>query len=482
MKQTKRLPNFLSLSLAGALLAGCTTITPMASMAPPYTQPAAPVPANWPATPTDEPAGVQSGEKATAQIPWQEFFADPQLRQLITLALANNRDLRSAALNIERVRALYQIRGADLWPKVDGNAGVNFQRLSEDFSGNGQAKNLEQYTVGLGVSAYELDLFGRVKSLKEQALAQFFATEQAQRTVQISLVAQVAGGYLTLAADRERLKLAEDTLVNLQASFQITEKRFKAGIATALAVSQAQSGIEAARVEIARYQALVAQDENGLALVLGAPLPTELVPSARAENLTTRPELEVGLPSEVLLARPDIRQAEELLKGYQANIGAARAAFFPRITLVSNLGFGSGQLSDLFSSGSFAWSFAPKVSLPIFDGGSNAANFKVAEVDRDLALAQYEKAIQTAFREVADGLAQRSAIAGQLSAQQALVAANAESLRLSQARFDQGVDSYLSVLDSQRALYGAQQNLIALRQAQSANRVTLYKVLGGGGV
>jgi len=480
MKQTKRITALLALPLSACLLAGCAALAP--PLAAQYTQPTAPVPASWPVAPTGGTAAGQSGEKPAAQIPWQEFFVAPQLRQLITLALANNRDLRVAALNIERVRALYQIRGADLWPKVDGSASVNFQRLPEDFSGTGQAKTSEQYTVGLGVSSYELDFFGRVRSLKEQALDQFLASEQAQRAVRVSLVSQVTSGYLTLAGDRERLTLAEETLANRQASLQLTEKRFRAGVTTALAVSQAQSGVEAARVDIARYQALVAQDENALALVVGAQIPTDLAPPALSENLTTQPELAPALPSEVLLSRPDILQAENLLKGYHANIGAARAAFFPRISLVSSLGFGSGQLSDLFSRGSFAWSFVPKITLPIFDAGTNAANFKVAEVDRDLALAQYEKAIQTAFREVADGLAQRSTIVAQMTAQQALIAATTESLRLSQLRFDQGVDSYLSVLDSQSSLYGAQQNLLTIRLARLNNLVTLYKVLGGGSV
>jgi multidrug efflux system outer membrane protein len=464
----------LCLPLGICLLAGC------ASMAPKYSQPAAPVAESWPGAPVDQTATTPPAEKPLAQVAWQEFFVDGQLRKLISLALENNRDLRVATLNIERSRALYQIRGADLWPKVDGSAGANWQRLPEDFSGTGQAKNVDQYTVGLGVSAYELDLFGRVRSLKEQALAQYLATEQAQRSVQISLVAQVAGGYLALASDRERLQLAQETLASQEASYRITKSRFEAGVANALTLSQAQTSVEAARVDIVRYTALVAQDENGLSLVVGSPVPAELLPPLLADTLTAIEEVTPGLPSEVLLKRPDIRQAENLLQGVNANIGAARAAFFPRITLVSSVGFGSSELSGLFSSGALAWSFAPRITLPIFDGGSTAANLKVAEVDRDIALAQYEKAIQIAFREVADGLAQRSAITNQMTAQQALVAATSESLRLSQARFDQGVDSYLGVLDSQRSLYTAQQNLITYRLARLTNLVTLYKVLGGG--
>jgi len=474
MDRQKRKALLLCLPLAASLLAGCATRVPQ------YSRPAAPVPTGWSA---DAAAGKDSGqptEKAAPSIPWQEFVENSQLRRLVELALANNRDLRVAALNIERLRALYQIKGADLWPRIDGNAGASFQRLAEDFSGTGKARNTEQYTVGLGISSYELDLFGRVRSLKEQALAQFLAGEEGRRAVQLSLVAQVANGWLALAADRERLQLAEETLASQEASCRLVEGRFKAGITTALAVSQAQSAVEAARVDIARLQALVAQDENGLALVVGTPLPPELAPLALADHLAAVKELRPGLESEVLLDRPDILQAENQLKGYNANIGVARAAFFPRITLVSSVGFGSRELSDLLTGGSFTWSLAPKVTLPLFDGGSNQAGLKVAEVDREIAVANYEKAIQTAFREVADTLAQRATLSDQLTAQTALVNAVSESLRLSQARFDQGIDSYLAVLDAQRALYSARQNLISIRQAALANRVTLYKVLGGG--
>jgi len=474
MKPFTRTALTLCLPFGAYVLTGC------APMIPKYSQPAAPVPQAW-ATPAASAATAKPGEKPIAQLPWQDFFVDPQLRQLIALALDNNRDLRIAALNIERTRALFQIRSGDLLPKVDGSASPGYQRLPEDFSGTGHAKIVEQYTVGLGVSAYELDFFGRVRSLKEQALEQFLATEQAKRSVRVSLVAQVASGYLNLAADRERLQLALATLASQQSSYQITKRRFEAGVANGLAVSQAETSVQAARADIARYTALVAQDANGLSLVVGSPLPAELSATIFSDTLTSLPELSPGLPSEVLLQRPDILQAEGLLKGYNANIGAARAAFFPRITLLSSLGFGSGQLSDLFSRGSLAWSFIPRLTVPIFDAESNKTNLKVAEVDRDIALVQYEKAIQIAFREVADALAQRDTIIDQLTAQQALVAASAESLRLSQARFDQGIDSYLGVLDSQRALYGAQQNLITVRQARLSNLATLYKVLGGGG-
>ena len=472
MKRTFMLP----------VMAALVTITGCSTMAPKYSQPAAPIPGAWPDGPSYKEISGTPPDKALAEIPWQDFFVDPQLRKLIALALENNRDLRIAALNIERSQAQYQIRRSDLFPKVDANAGANFQRLPEDFSGTGRAETIHQYNVGLGVSSYELDLFGRVRSLKGQALEQYLATGQAQRSVQISLVAQVAEGYLSLAADRERLQIAKETLASQRSSYDLTKSRFEAGVSSALDLNQARTIVDTARVDIARYTTLVAQDENTLSLVVGSPVPNDLLPASLSESLTALKDATPGLPSDVLLRRPDILQAENLLKGFNANIGAARAAFFPKITLVSSVGFGSRELAGLFTAGvgSFAWSFAPRISLPIFDGGSNRANLKVAEVDRDIAVAQYEKTIQTAFREVADALAQLGTIDEQLSAQQSLADATSESYRLSQARYEKGVDSYLSVLDSQRSLYGAQQSLISIRLVRLANLVTLYKVLGGG--
>ena len=454
-------------------LAGCT-------MAPEYIRPEAPVPAAWPEGPAYRENAAAQQAKVVAEIPWQEFFVDEKLRKLVALALENNRDLRVAALNIEKSRANYQIRRSDLMPKVDATATATYQRIAEDFSGLGIPLDIHQYTVGLGMSSYELDLFGRVRSLKDQALEQYFATGQARRGVQISLVAEVAANYLALAADRERLKLAQETLESQQASYRLIRSRYDAGVSSALDLNQAQTSVDTARVDIARYTTLVAQDINALDLVAGTRVPPDLLPEALSDALTALKDLTPGLPSDVLLGRPDILQAEHLLKGANANIGAARAAFFPRITLVSSVGFGTDQLRDLFVSGSFVYSVAPRITLPIFQGGANRANLKVTEVDRDIAVAQYEKAIQSAFREVADALAQRGTIDDQLKAQQSLADATAESYRLSQARYEKGVDSYLAVLDSQRALYGAQQNLIGVRLTRLLNLATLYKVLGGG--
>jgi len=453
-------------------MTGCT-------MAPKYTRPEAPVPSAWPSGPAYK-EGTATAEKAAADIPWQEFFIDAKLRKLIALALENNRDLRVAVLNIEKSRAQYRIKRADLLPKVDVNGVATFQRLAKDFSGTGIPMDIHQYDANLGVSSYELDLFGRVRSLKDQALEQFFATRQARRATQLSLVAEVAANYLTLAADRERLRLARETLENQQSSYSLINSRYQAGISSALDLYQARTSVDAARVDIARYTTLAAQDENALNLVVGSTAPAELLPSSLSETLASLTDLQPGLPSDVLLGRPDILQAEHQLMGANANIGAARAAFFPRITLVYSVGVGSDELSGLFKSGSYVWKAAPQITIPIFQGGANLANLRAAEADRDIALARYEKAIQTAFKEVADALAQRGTIDDQLAAQQSLTDATAENFRLSTARYEKGVESYLNVLDSQRSLYAAQQSLIGVRLTKLTNLVTLYKVLGGG--
>ena len=416
-------------------LSGC------AAMAPKYTQPAAPVAKSWPYGPAYPTGAPRPEQKPPAEIPWQEFFPDPQMQELIALALENNRDLRVAALNIERSRAQYQIQRAELLPQIDATAAGSGQRLPEGLSGNDQAETIHQYSVGLGVSSYELDLFGRVQSLKDQALAQYLATEQARRTVQISLVAEVAANYLNLAVDRERLQLARNTMEAQQATFQLIQRRFEVGVSSELDLRQAQTRLDAARVDIARYTTLVAQDENALNLVVGATVPAELLPEALAEALTSVQDIAPGLPSEVLLIRPDVLAAENLLKGFNANIGATRAAFFPRITLTGSVGLASDELSGLFQSGSGVWSFAPKIVLPIFDAGSNRAKLKVAEVDRDIAVARYEKTIQNAFREVADALAQRGTIDDQMAAQQSLTDSIEAGYRLSRARYEKGVDS-----------------------------------------
>lgn len=467
----RRICCFLAMTLA---LAGCS------ALAPSYHQPEAPVPAAWPEGPAYPETVGQPQAMAAVDIAWQTLYIDPQLRQVITLALENNRDLRAALLRIERARAQYRIQRSDLFPKLDATAVGNIQRQPADLAGTGRADTVHRYDVGLGVSAWELDLFGRIRSLKEQALEQYLATEQARRSVQIGLVSDIAVSYLSLAADRERLQLARETLANQQAAFQLVKSRFEAGVASALDLNQARTSVDAARVDIARYTTFVAQDQNALDLLAGTTIADKLLPETLGPPDATLQEIGPSLSSEVLLRRPDILEAEHQLKGANANIGAARAAFFPSISLTSDAGTASRALSGLFAGGSFAWAFAPRISLPIFNAGENRARLQVAKTDRDLAVASYEKAIQTAFREVADALARRGTIDEQLAAQQSRTDATAESYRLSRARYQKGVDSYLNVLDSQRSLYDAQQALISVRLDRLTNLVTLYRVLGGG--
>ena len=447
-------------------LSGCGTL------APTYERPAAPVSATW---------TTDTATASTTELGWRDFFTDAQLQQLIEQALANNRDLRVAALNVEKAQAQYRVQRADLFPSVNAGVGQTAQRLPADVAGAAQPVISHQYTATLGVSSYELDLFGRIRSLKDAALSTYLGTEEARRSTQISLIAQVAEAYATLAADRERLALAQETMHSQLETLRLTERRHALGVSSALDLHQVQSTVESARADVATYTSQVAQDVNSLTLLVGAPLKAEQMAAKDTQlALTLTSDLPVGLPSEVLLKRPDVMEAERSLQSANANIGAARAAFFPSITLTASAGGSSTQLSNLFQGGQGYWSFVPQITLPIFDAGRNSANLKVAEVNRDIALAQYEKAIQSAFKDVADALAQRATIADQVEAKEALARANEASFRLSQARYQKGVDDYLSALDSQRSLYSAQQGLITARLSQQVNRITLYKVLGGG--
>lgn len=468
-------PKRLSLVLAAAL-SGCTLM-------PSYERPAAPVPADYP---TGGAAGA-AASPAAADIGWRDFFAGEHLQQIIALALSNNRDLRVAVLNIEKSRAQLRIRESELFPAVNasGSGSGSASRTPSDLSQTGQADIVRQYSADVGFSAYELDLFGRVRSLNTQAAQQFLATEEARRATHISLVAEVVSDYLTLAADQERLKLAQSTFQSQSDSYGLTQRSYEVGSASGLSLRQAQTSVERARVDVARYTSQVAQDRNALALVVGTQVPDDLLPTGLADAvaaLGTRSDVPAGLPSALMQRRPDVLQAEHELQAANANIGAARAAFYPSITLTASAGSSSSELGNLFKAGSGVWSFAPQISLPIFDGGRNRGNLDSARISRDIGVAQYEKAIQTAFREVADALAQRGTLHQQLDAQQALVDATDESYKLSDARFRRGVDSYLNVLDSQRSLYDAQQNLIGTQLSRVLNLVTLYKVLGGGWV
>jgi multidrug efflux system outer membrane protein len=398
---------------------------------------------------------------------------------VIELALANNRDLRLATLNVEKVQALYQIQRAEQYPTVVASASGDAYRVPRTLSGADNNETVAQITVGLGTASWELDLFGRIRSLKSAALERYLATEQARSAAQISLVAAVANTYLLLAGDQENLKLAHVTFDAQQASYELIRQTRDAGIASDLDVRQAESQVEVARVDIARYSGLVALDENALNLLVGAPVPAAML-SDKLGEATALKDVAAGLPSDVLLRRPDIVAAEHQLKAASANIGAARAAYFPRITLTAAAGITSNDLTNLFKPAAGTWNFAPAVTLPLFDAGARRANYRAAEVDRDMAIAEYEKAIQSAFREVSDALSLRTTLAAQQDALQALVNALDETYRLSEARYKSGIDSYLSVLVSQRSLYAAQQRLVDLRLTRLSNLVTLYKVLGGG--
>ncbi len=455
----------LHLTALALLLGGC------ASMAPPYERPAAPVAAAYPDALQAAAAGAAATQPA-ADIEWQQFFTDPRLRRLIELSLQNNRDLRVAVLNIERVRAMYQVQRSEQFPTLLLGATGLYQPNAD---GRG---NHSFYTAGLNVTGYELDLFGRVRSLTDAALQQYFASEEARKAAQISLIAAVANSYLTLLADDEQFEVARKTLETRERGYQLLKLKFDNGALSEYDLAQAETLVEGARAAVALTQRQRMQNENALVLLVGQPLPPELPPPLTLESQGLLADLPAGLPSALLERRPDVRQAERQLQAANANIGAARAAFFPRITLTGSVGLASTELGDLFSYS--AWQFAPQITLPIFDAGANQANLEVSEANRDIAVAQYERSIQVAFREVADALAGRATYGEQLRAQQAQMQAEQKRADLAALRFRNGVSSFLDVLDAQRALFQTQQATIIVQAAQQQNLVTLYKVLGGG--
>jgi multidrug efflux system outer membrane protein len=478
MKRAFPLRSVALAAVACAVLAGCV------NLAPEYSAPASPVPQALPSSGVEAPTPLDVG--------WRSFFVDPRLRGTIELALASNRDLRVAALNIERARAQYGIARAGLFPTVDAGAGGSRSRTPGSLSSGGEPRIASQYSADLGMTAYELDLFGRVRNLSEAALQSYFQTEATQRSTQISLISSVATAWLQLAADEQRLALARSTLESQRKSYDLIQRSHALGSQSGLALAQSQSTVDAARADAAAFDSLVEQDRNALALLVGATPPAELLPippatpsaqtagtaepSVASQLLVPPPDL----PSSVLQQRPDVLAAEHALRASNADIGAARAAFFPRIALTASAGTASSTLSGLFASGSKAWSFAPSVSMPIFDGGANRANLRVAEAQQKIQVATYEKAVQTAFREVADALAERRTLAERLDAQRSLLGATSRSFELSQSLFRSGASSYLDVLDAQRAHYAAQQTLIGLQLTEQANRLAIYKALGGG--
>ncbi len=459
-------PSRLTLLLPALLLAGCV------NLAPDYQQPQAPIPQQW-------PASAELGS-ASAQIGWQAFFLDARLKQVIEQTLANNRDLRVAALNVEKARALYRVQRAEQLPTLNAGGSGTHSRTPASLSGTGSASTTHQYSAALGLSGYELDLFGRIRNLSDAALEDYLALEETRRSTQISLLAEVANAWLTLAADRDLLKLAEDTLTSQQASYELQQRSHALGNTSGLTLAQAQTTVESARVDVAAYQSQVQQDLNALNLLAGSQLAEELLPGGLSENSAELLDVPAGLPSSLLQQRPDVLAAEHGLKSANADIGAARAAFFPSISLTASAGSSSAALSGLFTGGSGAWNFAPSISLPIFDAGSNRANLQAAESERDIQLATYEKTLQSAFREVADVLAERGTLRQRMDAQRALTEATARSQNLADALYRNGASSYLDALDAQRELYAAQQNLISLQLTEQSNRIALYRVLGGG--
>ena len=462
--------SLIALAVTAFILGGCSLI-------PDYNQPAAPVPAQWPQGPAYSP--TESAAVAAAEQGWRQFFQDPALQQLIETALVNNRDLRVAALNIDAYRAQYRIQRADLFPAVSADGSGSRQRVPADLSTSGKAGITSQYSATLGISAYELDLFGRVRSLSEQALETYFSSEEARRSTQISLVASVANAYMTWQADKELLKLTQDTLGAFEESYKLTSRSNEVGVASALDLAQSRTSVENARAQLARYTRQVAQDENSLTLLLGTGIPANLQ-TAKPLSDDLLSDVPAGLPSDLLQRRPDILQAEYNLKAANANIGAARAAFFPSISLTANAGSLSPDLSGLFKGGSGTWLFQPQINLPIFNAGSLRASLDYAKIQKDIGVANYEKSIQTAFQEVADGLAARQTYTEQLQAQRDFVQANQDYYRLAERRYRIGVDSNLTFLDAQRQLFSAQQALITDRLAQLTSAVNLYKALGGG--
>lgn len=462
------------------MLLGLLVVLGGCSLTPVYTRPEAPVPAVWPTGPAYAASRAATGAAPVAEIAWREFFTDERMQRVIATAIENNRDLRLAALNVQRARGIYGIQRAAIFPALDAAASGSKKRVPADLSSTGERHTAEQYDVNLGVYAWEIDFFGRLRSLRDQALEAYLATDEARRSTQILIVSAVGETYLTLAADREALKLARTTFEAQRATYHLVKRRYDVGLATELDLNFAQTQVDIARRDMARYTQRVAQDENALNFLVGNPSPVSgaNLPEDLAGIKPLR-AIDPGLSSEVLLERPDIVQAEHLLKAANANIGAARAALFPRISLTSTVGTASAELSGLFEAGSGTWLFAPQIVMPIFDARLWSA-LDVTKAEQEIALVQYEQSIQTAFREVADSLAVQGTVDEQLAAQQSLVRATAETYRLSEARYLKGIDSYLGVLVAQRSLFAAQQGLVALNLSKRANQVRLYAVLGGG--
>ena len=454
----------ISVSVAALMLSAC-------NMAPDMEQRELPVAQNY----------VTQGTAGDINaLNWQSFFSNAQLQQLIALTLENNKDIKTAALNVQQVRAMYQIEDSALYPSIDLNASGTRQRLPADLSGTGQATISENYSATVGLTAYEIDLWGKVRNQSEQALQNLYSAEYSLTSVRISLISELVNAWLNYATDKELLALANETLKSQQESLELTRKTFALGAASQLTLSQLESTVATAKVDIANYQRLLKRDKNALDFLVGKTVTADLLPSQNIDDVLSLPDVPVGLPSELLTQRPDIKAAEHDLLAANANIGVAKAAFYPSISLTANAGTASADLSNLFDSGSGTWSFVPSVNLPIFNMGRNQANLDVAKAQQEMAITSYEQTIQQAFKEVSDALADREGYMHQLDALNDLYQSNELSFTLSDARFQKGADSYLQVLDAQRNWYSAGQQLILGKQAYLASQINLYKALGGG--
>jgi outer membrane protein, multidrug efflux system len=461
----------LSLLIGASLsLGGC------ASFIPNYERPTPPVETQWP---VDESKMNITGAQVSPYSDWRQFVQNNNIQQVVNLALTNNRDVRIAVLNILKAEAQYGIQRSQLFPNIDLSAGASNQRLSENVNG-GNSTIDRQYSVNLGITSYEIDFWGRISSLEKQALEQYLSTIEGRRNTQLTLISSVIEAYLNLTTTKSLLQLAKETLVSQQSSLTLTQKSFQNGVSSGLDVAQAKTTVATALKDVALFTSQVNVNINALNVLVGSPVPDHLLP--RTGELYTLSPVAVGLPSQVLLQRPDIIAAEHSLIAANANIGAARAAYFPTISLTATGGILSSAADDLFSGDSRSWVFSPALSLPIFNWGELDSQLDVAIADQQIALNQYEKTIQTAFQEVADALANQATLDDQLSAQQMLVDASGDSFRLSNLRFNEGVDDYFTVLDSQRSYYTAQQDLITTKLSKQLNLLTLYKVLGGGWV
>ena len=467
-------------AFAVAMLTGCT-------LDPHYERPAAPVAVAYPkgeayestsaaasgtASGTATPGTTTTAPPLAVDVAWRSFFRDERLQRLIQIALDNNRDLRVAALNVAEYEAQYRITRAALAPSISASGSLTRERTSGVTSSSSD--------VSVGTTSWEIDFFGRLRSLKRQALENYLATDASRQSTQISLIATVATDYLTLLSDERLLQITEDTVKADQSTYDVTKRIQELGNSSMLDVQQAQNSLASAKASLASYRRAVAQDRNNLVAVLGAPIPDDLPPAREFDDETMFADIGAGVPSLLLTRRPDIVQAEHALKAANANIGAARAAFFPRVSLTGNFGTLSPALDGLFKSGSSAWAFVPLVSVPIFEGGANRANLDLAHVQADVQVAQYEKAIQAAFREVADGLAARGTYEQEIAARQNDAFAEQRRLELSDLRYRSGVDSYLSVLTAQKDLFAARQSLISAKVQRLTSLVDLYRALGGG--